>query len=356
MTDRTTKTDPGKFFEDFQLGQEILHAVPRTVTDGDVALYNALTGSRFALQSSDVFAMDNDFDAAPVDDLLVFHLVFGRTVPDVSLNAVANLGYAEGRFETPIDTGDTLFATSTVIGLKENSDGETGIVWVRTVGENQIKQVAVEFVRWVMVKKRDPASKAPQTVIPDLAEAVAPERLFIPEESDFTEYEFGVAGSPHTWEDYAVGEKIDHVDGATVEEAEHQMAVRLYQNTARVHVNRHRAEESRFSRRVVYGGHVISMARALSANGLANAVRIAAINAGRHVAPTFGGDTLYAWSEVLDKAELPGRVDLGGLRLRTVALKDREAAGFPYKDAEGRYDPAVVLDFDYWVLMPRNMR
>ena len=77
------KTNPGNFFEDFQLAQEIVHAVPRTVTAGDVALYIGLTGSRFALHASDAFAQAIGYGKAPVDDILVFHIVFGRTVADI---------------------------------------------------------------------------------------------------------------------------------------------------------------------------------------------------------------------------------------------------------------------------------
>ena len=113
-----TKTNPGNFFEDFRIGQEIVHATPRTVTEGDMALYTALYGPRFAVQSSDAFAGDLGLPGAPVDDLLVFHVVFGKTVPDISLNAVANLGYAAGRFGAPVYPGDTLATTSEVIGLK----------------------------------------------------------------------------------------------------------------------------------------------------------------------------------------------------------------------------------------------
>ena len=102
----------------------------------------------------------------------------------------------------------------------------------------------------------------------------------------------------------------------------------------------------------MYGGHVISLARALSFNGLANAFHVAAINGGRHVAPFFAGGTVFAWSEVLAKAELPGRADLGALRLRTVATKDQPCSEFPLKAGED-YDPAVLLDLDYWVLIPR---
>jgi len=351
----TDKTGVGNFFEDFQLGQVIEHATPRTVTEGDVALYCALYGSRFAVQSADSFAMDIGYEAAPIDDMLVFHVVFGKSVPDVSLNAVANLGYANGRMIAPVYAGDTLSARSKVIGLKETSNGKTGIVYVHTVGENQKGELVADFVRWVMVNKKDPSNPAPETVVPDLPEGVGAEHLAAPSVLDMKEYNFTLSGSEHTWDDYTVGEKIDHVDGFTVEEAEHALATRLYQNTARVHFNQHTEKDGRFGKRIVYGGHVISICRSITFNGLGNAFKIAAINGGRHVAPIFAGDTVYAWTEVLDKMDLPGHPGVGALRLRTVGLKDCNAQGFPDKDAEGKYDPAVVLDFDYTALMPKRI-
>src|SRR5690606_22607334 len=119
-----------------------------------------------------------------------------------------------------------------------------------------------------------------------------------------------------------------------------------------VHFDAHAAQGSRFGKRLIYGGHVISLARALSFNGLGNAFHIAAINGGRHVAPLFAGDTVYAWSEVLGSAEIPERSDVGALRLRLVATKNRPCTDFPLKAAD-QYDPSVVLDFDYWALLPR---
>jgi 2-methylfumaryl-CoA hydratase len=92
----------------------------------------------------------------------------------------------------------------------------------------------------------------------------------------------------------------------------------------------------------------------LSFNGLANALNVAAINGGRHTNPAFAGDTIYAWSEVLEKLPLPQRRDVGALRIRTVAVKDRPCRDFPDRDAQGAYNPSVVLDFDYVVLMPRR--
>lgn len=348
-----TKTTSGNFFEDFHLGQTIAHATPRTVTTGDVALYNGLFGARFAVQSSDAFAAAIGYPRAPVDDFLVFHIVFGKTVPDISLNAVANLGYADCRFLKPVYPGDTLSAVSEVIGLKQNSNGKTGIVYVRSRGFNQDGAEVLTYARWVMVRKRNEASPAPTETVPDLPKTVDPETLggtcpIIRSDN----YNDTLAGSPCRYADYSIGEKIDHADGITVEEGEHQIATRLYQNTARIHFNNFTESKGRFGRRLIYGGHAISLARALSFNGLANAFHIAAINGGRHVAPLFAGGTVFAWTQVLDKTELSGRTDVAALRLRTIATVDKPCDGFPDKSAEND-DPAVILDLDYWALLPR---
>jgi 2-methylfumaryl-CoA hydratase len=204
-----------------------------------------------------------------------------------------------------------------------------------------------------MVRKRDEKAAAPGEHVPRLPTALEPKVLgdACPP-IDTGAYDNVLAGSNHRFGDYTVGEKIDHADGVTVEEAEHMIATRLYQNTARVHFNQFIEGQGRFGRRLVYGGHVISLARALSFNGLANAFHIAAINGGRHVAPLFAGNTVFAWSEILAKAELPQRSDLGALRVRTIATKDKPCAGFPLKSGD-EDDPAVILDLDYWVLIPR---
>jgi 2-methylfumaryl-CoA hydratase len=354
MPDSHSFTNAGRFFEAFRLGETIRHATPRTLTVGDASLYSALYGSRFAPQSAETFAGAIGYPMSPIDDLLAFHIVFGKTVPDVSLNAVANLGYADCRFLKAVYPGDTLSSVSEVIGLKENSNRRTGVVYVRSRGFNQRGETAVEYVRWVMVRKRDPGARAPEAHVPDLPEAVAAADLGAACPAiDRAAFDVALSGSPLRFEDYPVGAKIDHVDGVTVEEAEHMIATRLYQNTAKVHFNQLSEGQGRFGRRLIYGGHVISLARALSFNGLANAFHIAAINAGRHVAPLFAGDTLFAWSEVIATAALPGRDDVGALRLRTVATKNRPCADFPLRQAEG-YEPSVVLDLDYWALAPRR--
>jgi 2-methylfumaryl-CoA hydratase len=318
--------------------------VPRTISGGERALYHALYPARGALYSSDEFARACGLAASPIDDLATFHAVFGTTVPDVSLNAVANLGYAEGRWLLPVYPGDTLTSQSEVIGVKQNSNGKSGVVWVRTTGRNQRGDDVLSYVRWVMVRKQGD-SAAPETVIPALEDVVAVEDLVVPERLSFDDYDFAQAGEPHRLNDYAVGEIIDHVDGVTIEEAEHMLATRLWQNTAKVHFD---ATNRPDGKRLIYGGHVISLARALSFNGLANAQMIVALNAGAHANPCFAGDTVRAWSEVLDTAQtdVPG---VGAIRLRLVATKGDAGV---LRGPDGKYDPSVLLDLDFWALMP----
>ena len=340
------KTNSGWFFEDYTIGQVMEHAVPRTVGQGERALYHALYPARHALYSSDLFAQSCGLPSSPLDDLIAFHVVFGKTVPDISLNAVANLGYAEARWLRPVYPGDTLRSLSTVIGLKQNSSGKTGVVWVRSEGFNQRGETVMSFVRWVMVRKSNLAMPAPQTVVPELRSVVPAAELIVPSDLNFESYRSDLSGSLYIYGDYKVGEVIDHVDGVTVSEAEHMMATRLWQNTAKVHFD---ATARPDGRRLIYGGHVISMARALSSNGLGNAQMIAAINAGAHANPCFAGDTIRAWSEVLDLAETTNPT-VGALRLRLVATK---GTGTELRDAEGKYHSDVLLDLDYWAFIPR---
>ena len=347
----------GNFFEDFSLGQRLVHGTPRTLTEGDMSLYIGLTGSRFPLHCSEPSARALGLKSQTVDDLLAFHVAFGKTVADISLNAVANLGYADVRFIQPVYPGDTLRAESEVIGLKENSSGRNGNVYVRSTAYNQRGEEVLTWVRWVMVHKKNPASPVPEPHLPELPRYVDIANLPLPD-LDASGYDTEVTGAPFLWEDYSPGERIDHINGMTVDEVDHTLATKLYQNSARLHFEEHMMSSSRFGRRLMYGGHVISVCRALSFNGLANTIRIAAINGGTHCNPAFAGDTLYAFTEILECWEIPARRDIGALRVRTIGVKNVESEKIdqPKSTLEGRerYHENVVLDLDYTVLIPRR--
>ena len=354
----STKINAGRFFEDFNLNEVIQHATPRTITAGDCSLYIALYGSRNSLHCSEPFAQSLGYKATPVDDLLAFHIAFGKTVPDISVNAVANLGYADVRFLQPVFVGDTLSTSSQVIGLKQNSNGKNGVVYVRSTSVNQRNEPALSWVRWVMVHKNNLDAPAPATVIPNLPNFVAPENLNIP--STFSAKNFDAkalytknSGGQYFFEDYQVGERINHAAGMTINPADHTMATRLYQNNARLHFDDHMMRTSSFGQRLVYGGVAISMCRSLSFEGLENALSILAINAGTHANPTFAGDTIYCATEVLDVLNLPNQ-DLGALRLRMVGIKNMSPNEIAEFKTDTGYHPNVVLDLDYTVAMPRK--
>lgn len=351
----TNKSPRGNFFEDFKIGQVFQHATPRTVSDGDSALYIALTGARQVLHSAQPVAHAMGYQNRTIDDLLAFHIALGKTVPDISINAIANLGYAQVQFVKPIYAGDTISAKSTVVGLKQNSDGKSGIVYVQCEALNQDHQVVISWIRWVMVRKSNLDTPAPETVIPELSKVVDAKHLNIPSNVEYDGFDTSITGSSFVWDDYEIGEVINHPSGMTVDESDHTLATKLYQNPARLHFD---ASKSTYGKRLVFGGHVMSVCRALSYEGLENALSIAAVNGGAHCNPTFGGDTLYAHSEVLDRWEIPGRTDVGALRLRLIGVKEKplrflsDAASTI--NGKQSYNPNVVLDLDYTVLMPRR--
>ncbi len=354
------KRTEGNFFEDFQAGHVFHHAVPRTVTEGDMALYIALTGDRRPLHCAREFAQSLGFRRETVHDMLVFHIVFGRAVPDISLNSPANLGYADVRFLNTVYPGDTLRAETEVVGCRKTSRPDVGIVWVHTRGFNQRDEPVLQFYRWAMVNKREPGVNSGADDAPELPPRVAVDDLLIPAELELSKFDSEATGGRFFWEDYERGERIHHPQGITIEDAEHQMATRLYQNSARVHFNDFMQRRSKLGRRIIYGGHIISVAHSISYDGLENVIRILGFNAGTHANPTVAGDTVFAWTDVLERIDLV-RDDAAALRLRLVAVKNQDPTEVPIeakaRDADtGResHHANVVLDLDYTVLIPKK--
>jgi 2-methylfumaryl-CoA hydratase len=336
----------GNYFEDFALGTRLDCPPDRTLTAGDAAAYIALTGDRTAAYCG------SSLQAHP---LVVFHTVFGQTVRPISLNARANLGYAGIRWGAPVLFGDTLSTTLEVVGLKENSNRQTGVVYVRTVGLNQRGEEVLSYWRWVMVKKRGdaPTASLEAPVVPELPASVAPSQLRL----DAKPLPVRATGARYFLEDYAAGERIDHYDGMTINPSDHMAFTRLFQNSAKVHFDARLME----GKPLVYGGVVISHAYAMALNGLEARLGIVGINAGAHTSPIFAGDTLYAFTEVKE-VFAPEAGSVGALRLRLIGVKnlDPSSAGFELMVEDAKtpgkrvLNPAVVLDLDYWEAMPKR--
>ncbi|MFY9075694.1 MaoC family dehydratase [Malaciobacter mytili] len=349
-----SKINLGNFFEDFTIGQKIVHPLPRTITDGDVSFYIALTGSRFALHSSDILAQEMGYKKKPLDDLLMFHLTFGKSVQDISLNAIANLGYAEVSFPNPVFTGDTVRLETEVIGLKENSNGKSGVVYVHSIGYNQNNEEVLNLKRWVMVHKKNHNETSGINQVPTFAKVqpIAKE-INIPFLSNIN---IDATGGKYFFEDYVAGERLNHAEGITIDDSDHTLATKLYQNNAKVHFDDFMMKSTPMQQRLMYGGHVISIARSISFNGLQNAQWIYSINSGAHANPTFAGDTIYAFTEVIETINHE-REDLGLLRLRTVGLKNKRPEEIETTfDENGKYLKEVVLDLDYTVVIPKKQK
>jgi len=348
-----SKINKGRFFEDFNWGETIVHPLPRTISAGDVSLYIALTGSRFALHSSSELAKNMGYEERPIDDVLLFHLAFAKSVNDISLNAVANLGYAEVYFSCRVYVGDTVNLESTIIGLKENSNGKSGNVYVHSIAYNQHGKIVLSFKRWVMVHKKEPNSQSNIKDIPKLLESV--KILNIIDVPQIKTWDSSKTGSDYFWQDYQVSERLNHPEGMTIDNSDHTLATKLYQNNAKLHFDDHLMQSSPMGERLIYGGHVISLCRALSFNGLGNAMWLYAINAGTHANPVFAGDTIYCYSEVLDVIDHE-RADIGLLRLRTIGLKNCQPEEIQTaKDTNNKYLKNVVLDLDYTVVIPKKI-
>jgi 2-methylfumaryl-CoA hydratase len=348
------KRRQGNFFEDFAPGTTFAHGVPRTLTEGDRSLYIGLTGSRSILSTAVTIATKLGLPAAPLEDLLVFNTVFGKTVTDLSMNAVANLGYADVRFLHPVFAGDTLSVDSEVLAVKENSSGKSGVVYVRSTGHNQDGIAVLSYVRWVMVHKRDAMTTQAASALPDLPDHVSPDRLQVPAIAQGA-IVARATSSPDMFDDYGIGDRIDHPGAMTINDSDHSIAARLYQNTARPHFDGHNMAGQAAGQRLVYGGHVISVCRSLAYDGLENGLGILAINGGSHVNPVFAGDTLCCATRVLDRYDLAEGI--GALRLRMIGAKNIDlSAKIAFPDSDSKrpaHEKSVVLDLDYTLALPK---
>ncbi|HAA56495.1 MAG TPA: hypothetical protein DCE42_17145 [Myxococcales bacterium] len=338
----------GNFFEDFSIGQRIQCPTPRTITAGDVSQYIAYTGDR-----SPLFCGPEGW----IHPLLTFHSVLAQTVRLISLNARANLGYAGMRWLQPVKVGDTLSVEIEIVGLKENSSKTTGIVYVHNVAKNQRGEEVMTFWRWAMIKKRgeDETPYLASPVIPTLPKQLDASELQLPEATPMST---SATGATWSFEDYEVGERIFHYDGMTINHSDHMSFTRLFQNSAKVHFDAILTD----GRPLVYGGLPISLGYAMAFNGLENRLGLCGLNGGTHANPLYAGDTIYAFTDVLDKVALEGK-GVGTVRLRLVCVKNEDPTKWddpmraiqeehPKKPGRMRHLPSVILDLDIWDLIP----
>lgn len=145
----------GLYYEDFEVGSVINHALSKTIFESDNNLFCLLTMNHHPVHTNVDYAVNNQHGQILVVGTLVFSIVVGMTVPDISGKAIANLGYEDVKHLLPTFVGDTIYAKSTILDKRESkTKPDRGIIYVETVGYNQKGENVISFRRNVLIKKR----------------------------------------------------------------------------------------------------------------------------------------------------------------------------------------------------------
>lgn len=145
----------GRYFEEFKEEEIVEHSLSKTIFESDNNLFSLLTMNYHPVHTNVDYASKNQHGQILVVGTLVFSLVVGMTVPDISGKAIANLGYEDVRHLAPTFIGDTLYARTRVISKRESaSKPDRGIVYVETIGYNQRGEDVISFRRQVLIKKK----------------------------------------------------------------------------------------------------------------------------------------------------------------------------------------------------------
>jgi acyl dehydratase len=145
----------GRYLEDFEVGAIYEHWPGRTVTDADNIQFSLLTMNQHPMHCDHAFAAKSEFGKPLVSSGFTLALVLGMSVSDVSAKAIANLGWKEINLKAPVFAGDTLYAESEVLEVRESkSRPNQGVVTVRTRGINQNGVEVMNFIRSALIPKR----------------------------------------------------------------------------------------------------------------------------------------------------------------------------------------------------------
>jgi acyl dehydratase len=145
----------GLYFEEFEVGSEIKHSLSKTIFESDNNFFSLMTMNHHPVHTNVDYASHNQHGKILVVGTLVFSLVVGMTVPDVSGKAIANLGYEDIKHLAPTFVGDTLYARTKILDKRESkSKNDRGIIYVETIGYNQRGEDVISFRRNVLVKKK----------------------------------------------------------------------------------------------------------------------------------------------------------------------------------------------------------
>jgi 2-methylfumaryl-CoA hydratase len=332
---RVIRKRTGHFLEDFEPGQVFRHKLGKTVTEGLFTTFTEFSMTTNPLAKNARYARAYGFEGLVCPPGLVMLVAFSQTVEDVSENARANLEYIDMRFGAPLYVGDTVEVETKVLGIRPSaSRPNLGIVHVQSTGRKNVgaadEAVVATWQRKVQVYKHDDAAElSVGEVEPDAVDCP----LWLPPYDPARDYKaLAHLSNPDTYfEDFEPGTRIEHSRGRTITD-EHLHLTAILDNTSQVHCNQLMIDldpaQYVGGRLIVFGGIPFVLCLGLSCPDVGdNALGDLVYRTGRHTAPLFAGDTVFAATEILGRRDLPGRPDLGVLETRLLGHKFVRAEG-----------------------------
>jgi len=330
----------GNFLEDFKVGSVMRHKGGKTVTEGLFNTFTEFNMTTNPLSKNGEYARLYGYDDIVCPPGLVMLVVFSQTVEDVSENARANLEYINMRFGAPVYPGDTLEAETTVLGVTRSSrTPDLGVVHVASLGRKQTGEVVIAFERKVQVWMGDLSASVDDAVLE--TKPVVECTPWIPPYDASKGYKARahLSNGDTYFEDFRAGDTYEHSRGRVMTD-EHIALTAQLDNTSQVHCNQHmidmNPEKYLGGRLIIFGGIPFNLCLGLSCPDIAdNALADVVYTTGRHVAPLFAGDTVFAATDIRECRDYPGREDLGLLAVTLRGHKFR-------KPKEGESGPQQV--------------
>ena len=342
QTLRVARKITGHHLEDFRLGQIFRHKGGKTINEGLFSTFTEFTMTTNPLAKNARYARAYGFPGLVVPPGLVMLVAFSQTVEDVSENARANLEYIDMRFGAQVYVGDTIEVETKVLGVKPSSSNpKLGVVHVQSTARKNVGEedeaIVMTWQRKVQVWKRDEAAPVDEgEVAPDEVDCT----LWLPPYQAGRDYKALAHLSSHDtyFEDFEPGTRIEHWRGRTMTD-EHIHLTAILDNTSQVHCNQFMIDQNPKQyvggRLIIFGGIPFVLCLGLSCPDVGdNALGDLLYKTGRHTAPLFAGDTVFAATEDPRQARLPGPRGRG--RPRDAAPGTQVRAGKGRREARGR--------------------
>jgi 2-methylfumaryl-CoA hydratase len=359
---RVIRKKTGHFLEDFRPGQVFRHKGGKTVTEGLFTTFTEFSMTTNPLAKNARYARAHGFRGLVCPPGLVMLVAFSQTVEDVSENARANLEYIDMRFGAPVYVGDSIEVETKVLGVRPSSSRPNlGIVHVQSTARKNVGEgdeaVVVTWQRKVQVYKHDDAAEIHAgQVEPD----PVPCDLWLPPFEPGRDYK-GLAhlSNPDTYfEDFEPDTRIEHSRGRTVTD-EHIYLTAILDNTSQVHCNQFMIdldpEQYVGGQLIIFGGIPFVLCLGLSCPDVAdNSPGDLIYRSGRHTAPLFAGDTVFAATEIRGRRDHPEREDLGILETRLLGHKFVRDPGGQHADAPAGWKKVPIFELERELVVRRR--